>query len=167
MATEIQLSAGQIALVDDEDVPFLQQWKWSASKCQRDKFVAIRSVWVDGHSRSIYMAREILGLAHGDGLEADHVNHDTLDNRRSNLRVLTPGANKRWQPSRDGSSSVFVGVTWDKTRSRWRAQIQLEGKVINLGRYTTEQEAADARDAFVIANATGHVLNHASATRGR
>lgn len=104
------------------------------------------------------MHRAILGLAHGDGLEADHRNHEPLDNRRANLRILTPQANKRWVPSRGGSSH-FVGVTWDRRRKRWRAQIQVDGTVINLGRFETELEAAAARDTYVVQNATGHELN--------
>lgn len=161
MATEIKLSAGQVSLVDDDDAAILNQWKWSASRCHRDKFMAMRvERLADGSRQTVYMHRQLLGLQHGDALEADHRNHDTLDNRRDNLRVLTPQMNKRWQPSRGGSSG-FVGVTWEAGRNRWRAQIQIDGRVINLGRFRTEVEAAAARDAYVAANETGHERNAA------
>lgn len=161
MATEIPLTQGQVALVDDADAEWLNQWKWTASRCHRDKFVALRGERVGGKHRNRYMHREILGLSPGDGLEADHWNHDTLDNRRSNLRIVTPTENKVRVPSRGGSSR-FVGVTYDKARNRWRAQIQVEGTVRNLGRYATEMEAAAARDAYVREHNTGHSLNLAA-----
>lgn len=160
MATEIMLTQSQITLVDEEDFEWLLQHSWCASRCHRNKFVAVRGVVRDGHHKTIYMHREILGLTPGDPRQANHINHDTLDNRRDNLVIITATANKRFQPSRGGSSS-FVGVTWDAPRHRWRAQIQIDGKVINLGRFTSESEAARARDEFVLANSTGHELNRA------
>lgn len=158
MVTEIQLTQGKVALVDDEDAEWLGRWKWYACRTQKAKFTATRARSGDEGRGIIYMSREILGLTVGDGLEADHENHDTLDNRRANLRVLTPAANKENQPSRGGTSR-YVGVTWDVKRSLWRAQIQARKRGINLGRYRTEDEAAMARDRYVIDNNTGHALN--------
>lgn len=163
MATEIPLTQGQIAIVDDVDAVALSAWKWCACRQSRGrKFVAVRGDRSTGRKRLIYMHRQIMGLTAGDGMEADHLNHDTLDNRRENLRVVTPKQNKRYQPSRGGSSR-FVGVTWDSTRRLWRAQISIDGKVTNLGRYPTEIEAAEARDAHVRGLGIEHKLNLASA----
>lgn len=160
MATrEIPLTQGKIALVDEEDFEWLNSSRWCAAKSHRNKFVAMRRGTLGSRNReTILMAREILGLRKGDKEEADHENHDTLDNRRNNLRILLPEANKRWVPSRGGSSK-FVGVTWDSSRTLWRAQIQVDQVVYNLGRYSTEIEAALARDRYVIENQTGHELN--------
>jgi len=160
MATEIPLTQGQVAIVDDADAEWLRRWSWCASKCHGGgRFVAVRAERVSGSKRTVYMHREVMGLSRGAGLEVDHINHDVLDNRRQNLRVVTPTQNKRWIRSREGSSSAFVGVTWDSARDRWRAQIQVAGRVLNLGRYATEVEAARARDRYVRDNRTGHVLN--------
>ena len=57
------------------------------------------------------------------GLVVDHINHNTLDNRRCNLRVVTDTINKM---NRKDNTSGFVGV--DKVKSGWRAQIQYKGK---------------------------------------
>lgn len=160
MAIEIPLSSDQVALVDDADVAFLARWKWSASRCHRNKFVAMRTQRVDGRSKTIYMARELLGLKHGDIRQADHLNHDTLDNRRSNLRIVTSIENKRRQPSR-GGTSAYLGVTQVASTGRWRAQIMVDQKGHNLGDYDTELEAALVRDNYVLTNRTGHGLNFA------
>jgi hypothetical protein len=157
---EIVLTQGQVALVDDDDYEWINGYKWTAMRAHRGrKFVAARSVQIEaGKQRLVYMSRQILGLNYGDSGEADHWNHDTLDNRRENLRLVSSALNKRNQPSRGGSSR-FVGVTWDGQRGRWRAQIQIDGRVINLGRFASEEEAAEARDYYVMANSTGHALN--------
>ena len=75
----------------------------------------------------------------------DHINHDTLDNRRSNLRVVTNRINsqnrlQQYKPR----TSKYVGVSYDKINKKYRADITINNKRINLGRYTTEEEAASA-----------------------
>lgn len=90
-----------------------------------------------------FMHRIVLGLKKGDGILVDHINGDGLDNRRANLRLVTPAQNAQNQGSRGGSSS-HRGVSWCNTRRRWLAQAQLDGRKINLGRYATEGEAAAA-----------------------
>lgn len=154
------LSQGQRSLVDPDDYEWASAFKWSALRCPRTgKFRAMRQARSDdGRRRTTYLSREIMGLKHGDLREVDHVNHDTLDDRRSNLRILTSDANKRWQPSRGGSSD-YVGVVWDRDREMWRAQIAVKGRAINLGRYATEGAAAMARDLYVRRHQTGHEIN--------
>lgn len=156
---EIPLTQGQVAIVDDGDANWLGQWKWTACRRRNGKWHAYRQHEVaPGVMRPITLARQVLGLAYGDPGWADHKNHDTLDDRRANLRVVTPKQNRENQPSRGGSSQ-FVGVTWDPQRQRWRAQIQIDGRVLNLGRYATEREAAEARDNYVIEHGSHHALN--------
>ena len=93
------------------------------------------------------------------GFEVDHINHNPLDNRRSNLRIATRSENmrnNRGHATRTGSR--FKGVTYhDATRygmpgqvKRWRAYTRIAGKRIWLGYYATEQEAADAYDAYAV-----------------
>lgn len=86
------------------------------------------------------MHRAILGLAKGDGALVDHIDGNTLNNRRSNLRIVTTAQNAQNQGSRGGTSD-HRGVSWCRTRQRWLAQVQLDGRKINLGRFRTEQEA--------------------------
>lgn len=77
---------------------------------------------------------------------ADHENGDCLDNRRTNLRECTSAQNAQNSASRAGSSSQFKGVTWDRSRGKWMAAIQAEGKARTLGRFDDEAEAARAYD---------------------
>lgn len=83
---EIQLTQGQVATVDDKDFDWLSQWKWYAqwNSCINN-YYATRPIQVRGKTRSMSMARQILGLKQEDPRQAHHRNHDTLDNRRGNV----------------------------------------------------------------------------------
>lgn len=80
-----------------------------------------------------------------DGVEVDHINHDRLDNRRANLRLCTHSQNGMNGGIRQHSSQ-FRGVSWDKVNQKWIVHIKIGGVQCHLGRFKTEQEAADAYD---------------------
>jgi hypothetical protein len=102
-----------------------------------------------------YLARVLLGLAAGDRREVDHINLDPLDNRRSNLRVVSHQANMQNTRARTNSSSAHRGVYWDKATSKWRAMGHINGVGYHLGRFTDESAAADAARAWRLANMPG------------
>jgi hypothetical protein len=113
------------------------------------------SWWVDdmGFARTASderMHRVILGLPPKNP-HVDHKNHDRLDNRRSNLRIVTQAQNNTNRRKRAGTSSRFKGVTWSKPRQKWEAQIQVDGWHRMLGRFATEEEAARAYNQAALA----------------
>lgn len=94
--------------------------------------------------RSIPIHRFIMGVAEKSvrEIEVDHVNGDRLDNRRSNLRLCTRKENACNVASR--SRSGFKGVV--RERRKWRAVIQFDGQVHQLGRFSAPEDAARAYD---------------------
>lgn len=76
----------------------------------------------------------------------DHENRDKTDNRWSNLREASPSQNMSNVEMKPSNTSGLIGVTWDKARSKWRAQIRLNGKKVNLGRFETAEDAVNAHD---------------------
>lgn len=145
--SEIRTSKGQIVLVDDDLYEELNRKKWHVPNSLR--YAQRRIALPSGKSSSLYMHRAIMGCTRGDGLYVDHINRNTLDNRRENLRVLTAREQGHNKGSRPGSSSRYRGVSWDSDRHLWAASVQKKldsGKMkkFHLGRFSSELEAAKA-----------------------
>ena len=136
---KIKLTQGKYVLVDDEDFDWLNQWKWLAFDNNGHFYAARRP-----KSGIVFMHRLI--LESGKGNIVDHANQDTLDNRRSNIRLCTRAENQANRGSSKGSASIYKGVTWDKRGKKWCAAIKVDGKSIALGRFEDEVEAAKAYD---------------------
>lgn len=136
----IPLTKGMFAKVDEADYEWLSQWPWHFAN--RYALRPEPGTKVGSHAA---MHREIMQTP--KGMDTDHINGDKLDNRRANLRVCTRQQNHRNLRSRPGSSSQFLGVTWDRRRKNWVAHISMSRKTHHLGAFTSEEEAARARDA--------------------
>lgn len=141
----IKLTQGQVALVDDADYDWLNQWKWYAYKHRSGNFYAVRrSIRKNEKRYTVRMHRQILGLGFRDKRQGDHQNHNTLDNRRYNLRVCTSSQNQMNRISRPKSSSKYKGVCWDKQSRKWRACIRIDEGLKYLGLFVLEIKAARA-----------------------
>jgi hypothetical protein len=128
-----------VALVDVDDAEQVGAYSWFMD----GKGYAMRCTpRGEGKRLFVYLHREILGLVPGDGIQADHINGDKLDNRRVNLRVCTAAENQqnlyRCGPHR--------GATWGG--KHWQARVMLDGKRHFLGCYATQAEAAAVAAAF-------------------
>jgi hypothetical protein len=108
--------------------------------------------------KRVYLSRAIMQPL--PGLEVDHVNHNTLDNRRCNLRVCTRSENRRNGRKQSQTKWRFKGIfyhghgTYSGERGgkgRWRAYTRVSGKRIWLGYYQTDIEAAMAYNRYVAA----------------
>ena len=142
---KITLSRGLFALVDDEDYEFLNQWKWYASYNKGTKsFYVVRNITLsDGTRKSLRMHRLILNCP--DDMVVDHIHHDTLDNRRAHIRIVTHAMNliNRGKPIHN--TSGYKGVTWHSSRGTWHARININKKRICLGYYHDIRDAGLAR----------------------
>ena len=134
---EIILTQGQIAIIDDCDA-YLCQYKWYAQwNKDTQSYYAVRSEKIDGKRIATLMARQILGLLPGDKRQSDHINHNTLDNTRENIRIVTNQENNfnRKHPK---------GYHLDKRSQKYLARIRVNGKLKYLGLYKTRKEAHQA-----------------------
>lgn len=82
------------------------------------------------------------------GMDVDHINGNTRDNRRENLRVCTHAQNlAAGRPAkRANSKSKYNGVGWNKSANQWMARIRINGKLTYLGCFKDETAAARAYD---------------------
>ena len=142
----IPLTQDQFSKVSPEDYEWLMQWKWCARWSPKTRsYYALRSMpRKDGHHQ-VYMARVILGLGSGDKRLGDHRNHDTLDNRRCNLRIATRVENGRNVRVLSSNKSGVPGVCFHRRRCIWMARIRVDGKFINLGQTKIFEEAVTLR----------------------
>lgn len=95
-----------------------------------------------------FLHRELLGLTRNDGQEVDHRNRDRLDCRRRNLRLAPGRANAQNRGVNGNARSRFRGVAWRADMKQWTAQVTIQGKRHYLGRFDTEEAAAEAAAAF-------------------
>lgn len=132
----IKLTRNKLAQVDAEDIEKVACYKW----------------FLRGPSERGYAASDRAGYMHRflvkafQGQYVDHINGDTLDNRKSNLRVCTNQQNSfNAQKWRRKCSSAYKGVYWRKDRNKWSAEIHKDGKKFFLGNFDTEKAAYNAR----------------------
>ena len=140
---EIQLTQGKVALVDDEDFEYLSQWKWYANKSSGN-YYAITTKLVNGvfFNYKLLMHRVIMNEPYK--LSVDHINHNTLDNRKCNLRVCTHAENMYNNKLSKNNTTGFKGVRFNKNSNKYLAYIGYQNKDIFLGSYKTIIEAAEA-----------------------
>lgn len=79
--------------------------------------------------------------------QIDHINGNTMDNRRSNLRIATHAENVRNRLAQRNNKSGYKGVYFHARSQRWRATIQHEGKRHYLGSFDTAELASAAYTA--------------------
>jgi AP2 domain. len=141
---EIRLTQGKVALIDDEDFGKVAG-KWHVH-WNGPRVYARRTTYPGGNRKvNIYMHRVILGALEGE--QVDHRNGDTLDNRKGNLRITRSDSEQQANRGLSkANTSGFKGVHWHKRDKCWRAQIKVNHKRIDLGRYRTPEEAAAAYD---------------------
>jgi hypothetical protein len=128
---------GLRAVVDLDDYERLSKYEWFTYRVSKDHVYA-----ATGSSKNL-MHRMIMNEP--ENMFIDHKNHETLDNRKSNLRIVTNTQNQWNQKSRKGSSD-FKGVCWLSREKKWQSKIMVNGKRVYLGSFVSEIEAAKAYD---------------------
>ena len=134
----------QKTIVDDIDfkrLKKLKNLKWCVVKKRR--YIYFQKRLLGG--RLIELHRWIMSPKKGEYV--DHIDRDTLNNLRSNLRICTNRANLRNGHLRPNNTSGFTGVYFRKNKSgnRWWAKIRVNYKQIYLGIFDTFKEAVEAR----------------------
>lgn len=151
MAKTIPLTRGYVTTVDDKDYEELSCYKWRA----------VGSRWVyavttipgvvgkSGRPKPTGMHRLILGIVEESyKVYGDHINGDTLDNRRCNLRITDNKGNQgnRHRPHSTSATSTYRGVVWNKPAGKWSARIKIDRHLRYIGSFESEDDAALAYD---------------------
>lgn len=140
-AARIQAS-GATFIVDESDSEMVSGFKWQARRSVSGR------LYIQGKNGQL--SRWLLNAP--SGMHVDHINGNTLDNRRCNLRVCTPSQNQ-WNRKRSPGVTRLKGVAKisdPRAVSKWRATIQKNGKRHTIGMFRTALAAALAYDAAAV-----------------
>jgi hypothetical protein len=140
---EIPLSQSQVVLVDDADYPLLSDFKW-CYRSERDgrQGYAVRHVKVEGKDRLAYLHREIMQPP--EGMEVSYLNHDRLDCRRENLRVVSKQEARQHHRVRRDSQSGVKGVRYNPESETWSAYVYRHGNAYHVGTFPYQHQAERA-----------------------
>lgn len=130
----LKLNQNKIAIIDPEDLERVLEYNWSWGG---------RYVRGNGVIRSISLHRYILNYK--GKKDVDHINGNTLDNRKENLRICSHSKNIINSKKRNDNTSGHTGVYWDKNKNKWRAQIVIKGKTKSLGYFINKEDAIACR----------------------
>ena len=136
----IYLDKGKQVLIDTEDLGKVLMYHWH----DNGKGYARTAFKVAGKLVHLRMHRYLLNLD-DSSLIVDHINHNTLDNRKCNLRVCTRKENGANTNKPITNTSGYKGVSYDKSKKRWVAYIWNNNKRLLLGRYKSKKDAINTR----------------------
>jgi hypothetical protein len=140
----ITTKTGLKTVVDPEDAD-LSEYIWKTWKGSTGRHYVERLFSFESRTITVLMHRVILARKLGrhlvPGEVVDHINLDSLDNRRVNLRPSTIRTNQYNQGLHKNNKSGYKGVCYIERENKWRAQIQYMRKVYYLGSYDTPEEA--------------------------
>lgn len=128
-------------ILDNDSVERCKNIYWSINKHTNKK----------GNTTFFYATNSKKGLLHRflskarKGFEVDHINQNTLDNRNSNLRVVTSSQNKMNREKQSNNKSGYKGVCWVERFGKWMAHIRINKKQINLGYFESIEDAIKER----------------------
>lgn len=139
----VPLTQGMIALIDVTDESLIVPHSWVASR-------SANAYYARASQASPYPGLQMhrLILSAPDHLQVDHINGNTLDNRRCNIEIVDAAENmRRWaKRALPNKASRFTGVYRSKKSLLWYARIHHGGKNLHIGNYRDEVAAAIAYD---------------------
>lgn len=127
-------------LIDTEDLLRVLEHKWRTHPYEHGIYVNTTF-----QNKNLFLHRFLLGIP-PVGKVCDHINRNPLDNRKQNLRFVTfqKNASNFGRRKKEGRSSIFKGVHWNKPTKKWIAQLQYKNKNMYFGSFLKEEDAASA-----------------------
>lgn len=143
----IKLTQGKITIVDKEDYDVvmgcLKHVRWSIWH-NAGNYARLAL----GSDKVLFIHRLVVNCP--EGLRVDHINGDTLDNRKCNLRICDANQNIRNRKKPKHNTSGFKGVVKIKNYNKWSSQISYKGEHKYLGYYNSKEQAAMVYDIWAL-----------------
>lgn len=133
---EIFTRKNQIILVDLDDFETVKNYCW---------YVDNKGYAQNNNSKNKHIRMHRLILNPPKNMQVDHINHNKLDNRRCNLRIVTNQENQFNRNPSKNNTSGYVGVSYNKECKKWCCQITLNGRCIHSELFDTKEQAIEKR----------------------
>lgn len=130
---------GKCTIIDSEDLELLSKYSWN---------FGYHGYAVTTINKKFYNLHQLL-FKIPKGKMIDHINHNKLDNRKSNLRICTNAQNQWNQKKKLNKISKYKGVTFAKARNKWQVSFIHYKKIIWGGRFDSEKKAAQRYNELV------------------
>jgi hypothetical protein len=141
MSKEIILKNGKITIVDDDIYEKYDGFKDFHINANKNGYIIVTSSL---HRLVMFNSGEI-----ESGKYIDHIDRNTLNNQKSNLRLTTPAqSNANRRKAKRKCSSKYKGVFWRPSEKKWLAQLGSRNKIYSIGLFDTEEDAAKAYDIY-------------------
>ncbi|MEK4970690.1 HNH endonuclease signature motif containing protein [Cytobacillus sp. FSL R7-0696] len=126
------------ALIDENKLDIAESYplKWYVKRSSKDHYYVTGVMKRGGKQRVIYLHRLLTDCP--EGKVVDHINHNTIDNRMCNLRVVTHQVNIF-------NTKSQKGVKFRKDLGKWRVRMLVDGKEMFFGYYSRYEEALAVR----------------------
>ena len=150
---EIQIS-GYTVLVDDEDLEKIKKYNWFINKTSRKRnpnlLYFMTHTTINKKRQMLLLHRYIMGCALHDKQIVDHISRDTLDCRKSNMRICNRAENARNTTKTRANTSGYKGVSLERKTGKWNTFITYDKKHYNLGASLTKEKAAEKYDVAAL-----------------
>ena len=125
-------------LIDADDYDKVKDYCWCISKGRKWEYAMTRI-----KNETVLLHRFIMNLQ--SDMVVDHINGNTLDNRKSNLRICTNQQNCFNHAVSCNNSSGYTGVTWHRLANKWQVHIRFNKKTLYLGLFENIDDAVAVR----------------------
>ena len=126
-------------VMNDDHLNLMTSARWCLSK---DGYV-----WHHSGKNTQFLHHAVMGIRPHPSIRVDHINGDKLDNRRANLRIITPSGNAQNRP-KITKRGTYRGVTWHKGKQKWIARGTVNYRTYQIGAFDLQEDAAEAVSAW-------------------
>jgi hypothetical protein len=148
----IKIISGHEYIFCSQGIALFAKYSWHCHNRKLAIYLSRRGNRERGEPSTVMFHRDLMGVIRESGLQVDHINGNTRDNRVANLRICLLRQNSYNKKKRQHVSSRYIGVSRFKQSkiNPWQAYIKIGRKGTHLGLFPTEEAAAAARDGAAL-----------------